>query len=200
MKHEATAESALRKEELGRIALREAERLAFPPTEWEANTLAEVLALPRVTVTRPPEEHLLAAGMVPKDCHVNCSTQAANDPDRLSRHVWGWWIYGPIVVLHSVVEARGQWLCLTPQINRLPSRFQFIPDASIEWIDANDGVATHGFRGGVKLPDALRKYPEHHLRMRDELRALMASGMTAFDAWQIVDAKLGAELMNREPI
>lgn len=200
MSNEATAKNAIRKKELDEMALWQVEGLAFPPTEWEKNTLAEVLALPRVTVTRPPEHHLLAAGMVPNDCHANCSAQAASDPDRLSRHVWGWLISGQIVVLHSVVEMSGQWLCLTPQAMPSPSQFQFIPDPHIEWLETSDGSGRDAFRLGVKVPTALRKYPEYHVRMWDELRVLTASGVAAFDAWELVAAKLGAELRQREPI
>ncbi|RWN59441.1 MAG: hypothetical protein EOR99_33515 [Mesorhizobium sp.] len=199
MSNDTTANSALRKKELGDLALRNAEQLAFPPTEWEANTLAEVLTLPRVTVTRPPEGQLLAAGMLPYDCHVNCSAQAANDTDRLSRHVWGWWIYGSDLILHSVVEMSGHWLCLTPQLVQAPSQFQFIPDPFIEWLETSDG-ARDAFRGEVRLPKGLRKYPEHHLRMRDELHDLIASGMSVIDARGMVDATLGAELRKMDPI
>jgi hypothetical protein len=193
------ANNTLRKEELGKLALRNAEQMAFPATGWEANTLAEVLALPRVTVTRPPEEQLLAADMIPYDCHANCFAQAANDPDRVSRHVCGWLIYGSDLILHSVVETRGHWYCLTPQLVQAPSQFHFIPDAFIDWLDTGDG-GRHAFRGGVRLPKALRKYPAYHLRMRDELPDLMASGMSAFDARKMVDVTLGAELRKMEPI
>lgn len=189
----------MREKELGELALRNAEQMAFPPTEWEANALAEVLALPRVAVTRPPVEELLAAGMLPYDCHGNCSAQETNDPDQLTRHVWGWLIYGSDLILHSVVERHGHWQCLTPQLVRAPSQFQFIPDPFIEWTDTTDG-ARHAFRGGVRIPQALRKYPEHHLRMRDEFNDLLASGMSAFDAREIVDVTLGAELRKMEPI
>jgi hypothetical protein len=199
MGDDTVADNTLRRERLGELALRNAEQMAFQATEWEANTLAEVLALPRVTVTRPPEEQLLAAGMLPYDCHANCFAQAANDPDRVSRHVFGWLIYGSDLILHSVVETRGHWLCLTPQSVQAPSQFQFIPDPLIEWLDTGDG-GRYAFRCGVRLPKALRKYPGYHLRMWDELHDLMASGMSAFDAREMVDVTLGAELRKMEPI
>ena len=53
-----------RKKALAERAVSVAEEFAFPPTEWEANTLAEVLCLPRVNVLRPPREELLAAGVL----------------------------------------------------------------------------------------------------------------------------------------
>lgn len=200
MSDEPDDDNALRKQELSELVLRNAEHMKFPPSEWEARTLAEVLALPRAIVTRPPEEQLLAAGMLPYDCHVNCSAQAANDPERLSRHVCGWLIYGFDLILHSVVERRGHWMCLTPQLVRSPSQFHFIPDPSIEWTEVDDDSARTAFRHGARLPDALREYPEHHIRMRDELHRLIESGISAFDARQIVDDTLGAELRKNAPL
>lgn len=67
--------------ELEQFIIRNVEEMAFEPSEWEVKTLLEVLALPRVTVTRPPEEKLLAVGMRPNDCHANCAAQAANDTE-----------------------------------------------------------------------------------------------------------------------
>lgn len=174
--------------------------MAFEPSEWEANTLLEILTLPRVTVVRPPEEELLAIGMRSNDCHVNCAAQAANDPEGLSRHVWGWYIHGSDLIFHSVVDIGGQWFCLTPQTTRLPSRFQFIPDSQIEWQESPDGTAREPFRCGRRLPQALRKYPRLHVQMRDQFISLIATGMSAADARERVDAKWRAELRKLAPV
>lgn len=179
--------------ELTELVLRNAERMAFPSTDTEASILAESLLLPRVTVTRPPRDQLLSAGMVPYDCHVNCSAQAANDPDKLSRHVTGWLPFGSNLILHSVVERAGKWLCLTPQLMEAPPTFSFIPDPHIVWQENEDG-SNDPYRHGTLLPDVLRKFPELHIRMRDELVRLMASGMTALAARDQVDRTLGVEL------
>lgn len=188
-----------REHELAEFVLGNAEHMAQPPSEWEAKVLADVIALPRVTVLRPPRAQLLALGMLPYHCHANCALQAANDPEQLSRHVSGWLIDGPDLILHSVIEMRGRWFCMTPQYVPAPPQFQFTPDPLIEWRDASDG-ARLAFRGGSQLPEVLRKYPEHHIRMRDELRRLIAAGMSVADARQKVDAILGAELRKLEPI
>ncbi|MGO4440143.1 hypothetical protein [Rhizobium sp. RAF56] len=187
-----------RRKMLGERAVLVAEQFAFPPTEWEAKTLAEVLSLPRVHVMRPPREELLAAGMVERDCHRNCSVQVTNDPDRSCRHVVGWLIHGSDLILHSVVEWSGYWLCLTPQLVAAPSEFQFIPDPLIEWVETRIGM--EAFRGGVAVPHALRKYPEHHLLLRDKFHELLDSGISAYDARQIVDTTLGEELRKNERI
>lgn len=194
------ADNTGREKELDELVLRNAEQMAFPPTEFEKRALAEVISLPRVTVTRPPAEQLLAAGMLPYQCHVNCSDQAAKDPDQVTRHVSGWLINGSALILHSVVEMHGQWLCLTPQLIQVPPQFEFIPDNLIEWLET-DGGDRLPLRRGMMLPDALRKYPEHHIRMTDAFRDLMASGMSASDARKMIDQTLGAEFRKiEEPI
>ncbi|KXG84339.1 hypothetical protein ATO67_12525 [Agrobacterium bohemicum] len=172
--------------QLDELILRDAALFAFPVTEWEKRAYTEVISLPRVVVTRPPRDQLLAADMVPYDCHTNCSTQEANDPSRLSRHVFGWMVCGSDLILHSVVKMGSQWLCLTPQLVELAPRFEFVPDARIEWRDADDGVSRVAYRHGKVLPETLRKDPEHHIRMRDELLQLVASGLSVIEARDIV--------------
>ena len=189
-----------KRKELGELALRNAEGMAFPPSAWEAETLNQVLTLPRVTVTRPPPDQLLAAGMAPYDCHRNCAEQEANDPDRRSRHVWGWLINGSDLILHSVVEIGGKWVCLTPQLIPASPTFQFIPDPTIEWRDEPGTAIRNAFRNGTPVPDALRKYPELHIRMRDEFFRLVATGVQPYEARQVVDDTLGAEHRKKAPI
>ncbi len=186
--------------DLDEFIFKNVEEMAFEPSEWEATTLQEVLALPRVIVTRPPEEQLLAVGMRPNDCHANCAAQAANDTEGRSRHVWGWYIYGSDLILHSVVDIGGDWYCLTPQTTSLPSRFKFIPDSQIEWRESSDGSGMDAFRGGRPLPLALRKYPHVHVQMRNEFMELIAAGVAAVDARDRVDANWGSELQGLEPI
>lgn len=179
--------------ELERFILWSAEEFAFPPTEWEAETLEKVLTLPRVVVTRPPDEDLLKIGMRRNDCHANCAAQVANDTEGRSRHVSGWYISGSDLILHSIVEIDGQWVCLTPQIGKASSRFEFIPDTEIEWRVSSDGKARGAYRSGRELPQALRKYPERHIQMRDHFRSLMDSGMSAVEARDEVNATFGAD-------
>lgn len=185
---------------LDQFIFRNVEEMAFEPSEWEAATLQEVLALPRVTVTRPPEKQLLAVGMRPNDCHANCAAQAANDTEGRSRHVTGWYIHGSDLILHSVVDIVGDWYCLTPQTITLPSRFQFIPDNQIEWRESANGSGMDAYRGGRPLPLALRKYPHVHVQVRNEFMALIAAGLAAVDARDRVDANWGAKLQGLEPI
>lgn len=200
MASSTTTQDMAAQAELHQFIFRNVEEMAFEPSEWEAATLLEVLALPRVTVTRPLEEQLLAIGMRPNDCHANCAAQAANGTEGRSRHVWGWYLHGSDLILHSVVDIGGDWYCLTPQTTSLPSRFQFIPDSQIEWQASSDGMGRDAFRGGRQLPLALRKYPKVHVRMRDEFMSLIAAGMSAVDARDRVAANWDAELWKLGPI
>lgn len=180
-------------ETLADRVIRLSEEMAFPTTEWEASTLAEVLTLPRVVVTRPSKQYLLSIGMIPYGCHVNCAKYVARDPEHLTRHVCGWIIHGSDLILHSVVERNGGWRCLTPQLVEAPPQFVFIPDPAIEWVETHDGSGREPIRSGNRLPDALRKYPEDHIRMRDRFRELVSSGVSVLDARSMIDATLGAE-------
>jgi len=53
----------LNDETIAERVIRLSEEMAFPATEWEASTLAEVLTLPRVVVTRPSRQYPLSIGM-----------------------------------------------------------------------------------------------------------------------------------------
>lgn len=161
---------------------RNIELMAFPPSAREATTYAEVIVLPRVVVTRPPAEDLLKAGFVPYDCHRNCAEQVANDPKAASRHAVGWLPFGEDLILHSVAEIAGRWLCLTPQFVAAPSQFDFIPDPHIEWRDGDGGLSKTAFRNGHEMPEVLRKDPHRHIRMRDEFVAMVVAGMSALEA------------------
>lgn len=177
------------------LILRNIQESASPPTAFEAATLAEVLALPRVIVTRPPENQLLAIGMRRNECHANCAMQAMNDTEGKSRHVTGWYVTPSCLVLHSVVEIEGQWFCLTPQIVRGTEQFEFIPDEAIDWRDADDGMSRDAYRRGEKLPETLRRYPDLDVEMSREFRALVASGMPIINARNRVDAVYASRLV-----
>lgn len=192
-----TAVDVQRQTLLGEFAARQAEELAFPASQWEADTLAAVLELPRLKVTRASEEKLLADGMARNACHPNCAALEERYPHDI-RHVTGWLISDYMLVLHSVVETRGRWICVTPQTTPSPPSFWFIPDPSIQWTYTPSEIVP--LRVDVRVPNALRKYPEDHILMRDRFRELIATGMTAFDARAVVDATLGDELRNKAPI
>lgn len=191
MQNDVTNEGGVSQTDLEKHIVWNVEELALPPSTWEAETLDEVLALPRVLVTRPPEDELLAIGMRRNNCHANCAAQADNDTEGKSRHVTGWYVSGSVVILHSVAEIGKQWFRLTPQLGKSAAQFEFIPDHSIEWRDTPDGQARVAVRFGRELPQALRTNPEIHIRMRDQFRDFMASGMSAVEARDRVNEMAG---------
>lgn len=170
-----------RTQSLSELVQRNIEKMAFPPSEREASAFSDVMALPRVVANRPPADALLAAGFVHYDCHRNCAEQASNDPMGISRHVVGWLPYANDLILHSVVAARGKWICLTPQLVPAPSQFDFIPDPHLEWRDHVDGYRI-ALRHGQEIPETLRKDPHSHIRMRDEFLESVAAGMSVLEA------------------
>lgn len=174
--------------ELADLIRRNVESMAFPPSEIEAATYKEVSALPRVVVSRPPAEELLAIGFVHYDCHRNCGEQAANDPDGKSSHVAGWLPHGEDLILHSVALIGNQWICLTPQLVPMPDRFAFIPDPDLEWRNADSGTTRTAFRHGNEVPRALRKDSGRHIRLRDEFQALVAKGHSVIEARDLMAA------------
>lgn len=172
--------------DLAALIRRNVESMACPPSEMEAAIYAEVSALQRVVVYRPPAEDLLAAGFAHYQCHRNCSDQAANDPSGKSRHVSGWLLHGEDLILHSVAVIGDQWICLTPQLVPAPNRFEFVPDIHLEWRDIEGGSTRIAFRHGVEVPEALRRDPGRHIRMRDEFQALVERGHSVTDARDLI--------------
>jgi len=170
--------------DIEKLIVRNIEAMAFEPSEFEAATYIELMALPRVIVTRPPTKDLVSAGFVHYDCHRNCGNQVDNDPSGNSRHVVGWLPYGKDLILHSVVVIGERWFCLTPQFVDAPDRFEFIPDNQLIWHD--QGPIKIVRRHGREIPEVFRKNPMKHIRMRDAFRALVAEGRSIVEARDMV--------------
>jgi len=182
-----------RRTDLAEMLMVESERWGRPETDLERAWLKELLQLPRVQVMRPPDEQLLVSGMRPKECHLNCWAQEKNDPQ--SKHYPGWMVDGPVLVLHSVIQAQGQWLCLTPQMAvGMPSTFEFIPDPSMEWVSNGEGGRVLR-RRGHEVPVGLRAHPEVHVAMHQEFMRLIATGQHPVDAYKEIDDTFGKQLM-----
>ncbi|MBX4950725.1 hypothetical protein HJA95_14295 [Rhizobium binae] len=200
MTKETINEAEERRRILSKLAAENMQAYAQPASRWEADTLAEILELRRVTVARPPRQQLMELGFEPYNCHANCARQVELDEDKASRHVSGWLVHGHSLVLHSVVEMHGEWFCLTPQLQPAAQQFQFIPDPSIEWREASDGSSREPFRRGHPVPNTLRKHPEFFVRMGERFDELIASGLSSEEAVAVVDATIGAELRQQAPI
>lgn len=166
-------------EELRRSFLAEIESWTFPATEWEARTVAEIRALPSVTVRRYPDEVLAQMRMPPRQCHPNARFMQDNDPERRLRHVVGWWPQGGNYVLHSVVDQYGQYVCVTPAPFH-PTLFEFIPDPKITWQDEGDRRIAH--RDGVPIGPGVRIDPARTIAEIQLIKAKLLSGMNPYEA------------------
>lgn len=62
--------------------------------------------------------------------HRNCLATAA----LMSRHITGWMAFGTDLILHSVLNISGRWICLTPQLVPANPRFEFTPDPQLSWV------------------------------------------------------------------
>lgn len=157
---------------------------AFLPTEAEAQTVAEIEALPVVTAERESAERLEWARMKPRLCHDNCAWYARNDPTRKAKVVTGW-MREPTgnYVLHAVVAIGNEYRCITP-IPGEPSRFSFIPDPDIETIRQDDHTYRHT-RKGFEIGAGIRPNPAKTLRHIEIIRERLASGMDPHKAMDL---------------
>ncbi|WP_051678736.1 hypothetical protein [Xanthobacter sp. 91] len=152
----------------------------FPPSDWETRTVAEIQALPVVIVTRRPIHELEYMRMPAKQCHANARFLQDHDPERIMRHVAGWWVQPPNYVLHSVVEKDGHFFCVTPAPDYLDGTFEFIPDDKIEW--RVDGEHMAPFREGVEIGRGVRSDAAATIAELEALRQRLLSGMNPYEA------------------
>ena len=168
-------------ENVRRALLREIESWAFPATEWEARTVAEVRALPVVTVQRYPDEALAQMRMPPRQCHPNARFMQENDPERRLKHIVGWWPQGGNYVLHSVVDQYGKYICVTPAPFH-PASFEFIPDPKIAWQD--EGDRRIAYRDCVPIGPGIRIDPARTVAEIQLIKAKLLSGMDPYEAFR----------------
>jgi hypothetical protein len=146
-----------------------------PPSEAEADAVAEVSRLPVRTVRRYPGRTLAQMNMLPNECHVNALFMERNDPDRECRRISGYWPQIGNYVVHSVVERRGVLMCVTPTVIPLDDVFPFIPDPDIEWVEEGNGHCA--FRKGYRLGIGLRSDPERQIAENRVMLERIAAGM-----------------------
>lgn len=177
---------AKRREAILRAAiLQECDLWDRPGTEWEARLVAEIRQLPVVVGERAPPHEMAWGGMRPRECHANCIFYAKNDPTGISKHVLGWWLQGDLLVLHSMIENGGRYICITPQEKDVPDVFPFIPDAKIQTVE--DGEHFDYLRDGEPIVAGLRPDPEGHRAMIHLMRERILSGMKPYRAMTLAD-------------
>ncbi|WP_146170683.1 hypothetical protein [Cereibacter changlensis] len=153
---------------------------SFPDSQWERETVNEILGLPVYTAVRYPAEVLAYMKMPVKECHANAQFMEQNDPDGEIRRVSGWWPQDGNFVLHSVILRKGQHFCVTPQQIACPDSFDFIPDSKIEWRD--EGDIRQAYRSGVAIRYGVRLDPRKTLEEIEIVRARLRSGMSVYQA------------------
>lgn len=156
-----------------------------PGSEWEARQVEEIRQLPFVKGERAPAHELAWANMKARECHVNCIFYATNDPTEVSKHVLGWWVQGDLLVLHSMIENEGRYICITPQEKDVPPVFPFIPDDKIETVEDGDGI--NYLRDGEPIVAGLRVDPEAHRAMILLMRERVLGGMKPWQAMHLAD-------------
>jgi hypothetical protein len=156
------------------------EEWAFQPTEWEAQTVAEIQDLPMVKVHRYPNDALAYMRMPAQHCHKNAEFMEKNDPTGRTRHVTGWWLNEGSYVLHSVIHYDGQYACVTPAPAERDNTFDFVPDSKIEWQE--EGEYRAAYRDGVGIGKGVRIKPAETLKELEIIRQRLLSGINPYEA------------------
>lgn len=167
-------------ERLRQSCLAELDRWMFAPSSWEARTVAAIADLPAFRVPRARSGESAALGMLARRCHANVRRLVEGDPSGTARQVTGWWRLGGKYVLHSVLETENGMRCVTPAPLHEDDALDFIPDARIEWREA-DGVPI-AYRDGHPIGPGVRADPAEEMAGLDRIRRRLLSGMDPYDA------------------
>lgn len=148
----------------------------FPASQWEADTIVEIKALPVVLVERMPPADIAYMRMPTSKCHANCQWYEANDPTKTFKAVVGW-LVDPDgnYVLHSVVSNGVQYGCITPPLADKRTCFEFIPDPKVTWIETGDG-RLRAIRGGQTIGPGVRCDPNKTIAEVEAVRQKLLAG------------------------
>lgn len=173
-------EAKKRREALKKLAIAQMERWNFPPSEAEAQAVAEIEKLPEIMVRRYPPEALQYMRMKKNECHANARFMEDQDPEGKCRQVTGYWPQAGNYVLHSVVEREGELFCVTPLAIDAPDTFPFIPDPDIKWKE--EGEYRVAYRKGVPVEPGFRSNPEENKRISAVVLARIEAGVHPLEA------------------
>lgn len=170
-------------EALRATMLRTLDLWAFPPSDWETQTLSEIRSLPILKVERASAEQLAWARMKERLCHDNCAWYANADPEKLTTVVHGW-IFDSTdnYVLHSVIQRDGRMMCITPVRGDTSVFIDFIPDPEI--IASREDTKHRHHRRGMELGVGLRSNPDLTIANIKVMRGRLESGMDPLKAMQ----------------
>jgi len=174
-------EASRRRAEQRKIILLELDAFLAPASQWESDLVAEINALPTLTVPRASADQLAWAKMKPRACHQNCQWQEANDPEGKTTSVDGWWKQPIGLYLHhSVVLRDGQHICITPTPTWPFEEIEFAPDPKLAWRDIDGGRFCE--RNGRRVGLGVRVNPARTIREYTLVRDRVLAGMDPMKA------------------
>lgn len=161
----------------------------FPPTDWEAELVNELLDMPVLMVPKAPANQLKEMRLPFNECHENTRWYAKSAPSGAVKSVAGWWVMeNATFVLHSVLEQEGHYLCITPtQFSE--TKIPFIPDEKIMWEPAGDRY--EAYRNGQKIGPGVRRFPREAMIQNAAFRARLKSGMNPHRAMNFTPEEWG---------
>ena len=166
--------------------LLEAERWAFPVTEWEIAAVSAILLLATVRVVRLDPAFLLSLGMIPKQCHRNAQNYAGRMKRQGVRMITGWIKQPRVLTLHSVVQLDDRYFCVTPTAAEPGLEFDFIPDPDVEVTSVSNGFELK--RKTFPLGIGLRRFARADQPWFSQAAARLRSGMNPDEAFRFTVA------------
>jgi len=156
---------------------------ARPISSGEIIAVKEIASLPVITVPVADADQLAYSGMQKRECHLNCRFVSENDPEKQTHRILGWVPFEDCYVLHSIINQRGQNLCITPNEEGSTS-IRFIPDKTI--IDINTGHEEWRYeRKGFQIFNGVRINPEKIIKQSLRCKELLLTDMNPYEAVQV---------------
>jgi len=180
-------QAKVKRETLRQMLLKKGEEWDFPPSPWEAAVCAELKEENVVIVPRAPADQLASMRMPANKCHANVRWYVQNDPAGKARSVTGWWVQWPVFVLHSVIEADGQLVCITPSAYN-EVEVPFLPDPKISWVE--DGEVYSAVRQGHIIGPGVRALPAFTMAQNAIVRERLLAGCDPLKAGDFSDEEM----------
>ncbi len=165
----------------------EADRWGSAETTYEREFAAEISSLPEIKVRRQPVAALLAHGMKPQECHLNCWSYIQLDPSKTSEMVVGWVEIAGNFVLHSVVKVSDGLTCITPPLIPDDGWLSFRQDPDIV-MTVDEKTSKFKFeRKGQILGYGIRPNPAKMQRLAAFVRRSLDEGMSPHELLAAMD-------------
>ncbi|SEI22559.1 hypothetical protein [Tardiphaga sp. OK245] len=180
-------QAKIRREALRLELLSKCSEWDFPASAWEADLCSELREQDVLLVPRASAEQLAWARMPANQCHANARWYEKNDPTGNARAVVGWWVQWPNFVLHSIIETKGQLICITPSSIK-EMKIPFIRDPKISWVE--DGDVYSAIRNDHVIGHGVRMFPAYTAAQTAVFRDRLLAGIDPFIATYFTDQEL----------